>query len=121
MHERSLILALLKHVAQIQSLHDGAAVSEIAVELGPLSGVEPELLRSAYESLAEPGAKLVIHEVPLEVRCLACRTCNSMQTFESICPQCQSTDLQIIGGDTFRLLHVTLNELPSGNTSCMLR
>jgi Zn finger protein HypA/HybF involved in hydrogenase expression len=40
-----------------------------------------------------------------------------MEQFQSICPLCQSTDLQIIGGDTFRLLHVTLNELPLGVTS----
>lgn len=117
MHERSLILAILKHVAQIQSLHDGAAVTEIAVELGPLSGVEPALLRSAFESIAESGVKLIIAEVPLEVRCLTCGSCSSMQRFESICPHCLSTDLQIIGGDAFRLLHVTLNELPSGVTS----
>lgn len=117
MHERSLILALLKHVAQIQSLHDGAAVSEIMVELGPLSGVEPELLHSAYGALADTNAKLIIDEVPLDVRCLTCRSRSCMKTFESICPICQSTELQIIGGDTFRLLHVTLNALPSGDTS----
>jgi hydrogenase nickel incorporation protein HypA/HybF len=117
MHERSLILALLQHVAQIQSQYDGAAVTEIAVELGPLSGVEPALLRSAYEAIADPGGRLVIHEVPMEVRCLACEACTSMLRFQSICPQCHSTELQVIGGDAFRLLHVTLNDLPRGVTS----
>ncbi len=112
MHERSLIRSLLEHVAQIQNLHEGATVSEITVELGPLSGVEPELLRSAYGAIADSNTKLIIHEVPLEVRCLACESCSSMLRFQSICPLCQSTELQIIGGDAFRLLHVTLNEFP---------
>lgn len=114
MHERSLVTALLKQVAQIQSEHGAAAVREIVVEVGPLSGVEPELLNSAYADLVKSDAQLVIKRVPLTVYCLWCRFTSSLDRFQSVCPCCQSMDLQMTGGDAFRLLHVTLDVIPRG-------
>ncbi len=114
MHERSIIAALLQQVAQIQEEHAPATVTEIALEVGPLSGAEPELLQSAFIEMGESDVQLVIHEIPLQVRCLSCNEVSSMVQFVCICPRCQSIDLQIIGGDTLRLLHVTMTESVQG-------
>lgn len=112
MHERSLMLALLKQVARIQADHPGAVVEDIAVEVGALSGVEPALLRSAFSERADsyPGATLLMHEVPVTAICQECSRKITMDRFLSCCPGCQSTRVQVIAGDTFRLLHVTLRE-----------
>ncbi|HMP17422.1 MAG TPA: hydrogenase maturation nickel metallochaperone HypA, partial [Gemmatales bacterium] len=67
MHERSLIQALLAQVACLQAEHEGSTVQEIAVAVGPLSGVEPELLEMAFQELSNDDARLVIERVPLSV------------------------------------------------------
>ena len=51
MHEESLIRSLLRQVDQLKQIHQGLEVEEIEVEVGPLSGVEPLLLKDAFERL----------------------------------------------------------------------
>ncbi len=116
MHERSLMLALLKQVARIQTDHNGAVVEEIAVEVGALSGVEAVLLQSAFAEFAGsyPGTRLLANEVPVTAICQDCGQRMTMERFASLCPVCQSTKVQITGGDTFHLLYVTLKDNPTG-------
>jgi hydrogenase nickel incorporation protein HypA/HybF len=117
MHERSLIAALLKQVARIQAEQGGGYVSEIAVEVGPLSGVEPALLKSAFAemSIEFPDTMFIVHEVAITALCQDCGHTNTMSRFRSQCSKCLSVRLQITGGDTFRLIHVTLHEHLSGS------
>ncbi|MFO0968223.1 MAG: hydrogenase maturation nickel metallochaperone HypA [Gemmataceae bacterium] len=103
MHELSIALSLLD-IAREQAERLGASrVTGIHVRLGPLSGVVPEALRSAYE-LARQGtaldrADLVIEETPLVARCSACggrRTVFSV--LELQCPDCASAEPEIVQG-----------------------
>lgn len=116
MHERSLVAALLKQVADIQQQYGQAPVREIVVEVGPLSGVEPMLLQSAFQDLSPRDVLLMIETTPLVARCLNCLQMLTMERFMSQCSLCQSTDLQIISGDEYRLLRVTLDEALLGNS-----
>jgi hydrogenase nickel incorporation protein HypA/HybF len=117
MHERSLIAALLKQVGRIQVEQGGGLVTEIAVEVGPLSGVEPALLKSAFDEMSAefPNSMFIVNEVAITALCQVCGQTNTMDRFRSQCSKCHSVKLQITGGDTFRLLHVTLHEHLSGN------
>lgn len=116
MHERSLLLALLHQVSRIQAEHGDAAVEEIAVEAGWLSGVEPALLRSAFLEFAPqyPQASLTVQTVPVTAQCQACRHAWDMDRFTGACPACRSPLVQITGGDALRLLYVTLKENSDG-------
>ena len=117
MHERSLIATLLKQVARIQAEQGGGSVTEIAVEVGPLSGVEPVLLKSSFDKMSKdfPNSVLIVNEIAITALCQDCGQTNTMDRFRSQCSKCHSEKMQITGGDTFRLLHVTLNEHLSGN------
>lgn len=112
MHEMSLTRSLLTQVQQLCEQYGGLAVERIEVELGPLSGVEPILLREAYDVLSVErgiaGAVLEIQEVPLEARCRDCRAEFELASFTFICPECESRSVQVTRGDAFRLLNVTL-------------
>ena len=112
MHERSLLMALLRQVNRIQAENHAAAVVEIAVEAGPLSGVEPDLLSSAFTEFAPqyPQARLTINVVPVTALCQSCHETWTVQRFASACPACYSTRVQITGGDAFQLLSVTLRD-----------
>ncbi len=114
MHEASLVRTLLAKVAAVCLEHQGDSVTEVCVELGPLSGVEPLLVQSAFEQLApEHGmvtAKLVITEIPLEAKCRDCGAVFEIQKFRFRCEICESPSIQVVRGDEFRLLNVTIRQ-----------
>ena len=126
MHETSLVQSLLRQAAAVLAEHGGAGIEQIRVEIGPLSGVEPVLVGSAFDRLvgasACQGAKLVIEEVDLGARCRECFREFVIEQFRFVCPACDSCAVQVIRGDEFRLLDVTLREvddaaLPMGGRS----
>ncbi len=112
MHETSLVQALLRQAAAVLDQHGGAGLEQIRVEIGPLSGVEPLLVASAFDRLVEAtacrGAVLVIEEVDLGARCCDCSHEFTIEQYRFVCPACASRAVQVTRGDEFRLLDVTL-------------
>lgn len=112
MHERSLMRALLRQVESLVEEHDGTGVDEIRVQLGPLSGVEPLLLASAFDELSGDGiargARLSINEVPLAARCLDCGLDFELDAARFRCPVCTSGRTRIKQGDGLVLESVTI-------------
>ncbi len=114
MHETSLVLSLLRQAATILQSHRGAAVEQIRVEIGPLSGVEPLLVASAFDRLVEDsdcrGANLVIEEVSLDARCESCSREFVIERFRFVCPNCSSRSVRVVRGEEFRLLDLVIRE-----------
>lgn len=112
MHETSLVRSLLMQVEQIAAQHGSACVTRVEVEVGPLSGVEPLLVRSAFDRLVDrsrwPSAELAIEEVSLEARCRSCGAEFSIEDFAFRCPRCASSSVRVTRGDQFRLLNVSI-------------
>lgn len=107
MHEMSLcegILDILK--AQAEKEHF-TKVKRVAVDIGPLSCVEPEALRFGFDvvmkgSLAE-GATLEISRPPAEALCLTClKTVPVAQRFDT-CPECGSGALHVTSGEEMKI------------------
>lgn len=76
MHEYSVVRALLDQVEQQARTHRAVAVHRVRVLIGELSGVEPDLLATAYE-LARMGgicANAELEVVPVAARweCTLC-------------------------------------------------
>ena len=113
MHEASLIKSLLEQAAAIAARH-GGQLAEIAVEVGPLSGVEPELLASEFERLAPArigtGVCLRIESVALRATCDECGGDFEIFNFHFVCRQCGSRTVQITQGDGLILKHVTVRQ-----------
>jgi hydrogenase nickel incorporation protein HypA/HybF len=105
---------LLSQVAAVAAEHGGALVEEFLIEIGPLSGVESLLVRSAYEQLtaglAGPHGTMVINLVPLESVCESCDRTFVVERFRFVCPQCGSSQVRVVRGDECRLVSVTINE-----------
>ena len=76
MHEYSIIQALVARVEAEARARGASSVERVRVALGELSGVEPDLLASAYEVFRERtvchGATLEIRTVPAAWVCPAC-------------------------------------------------
>ena len=126
MHEVSLIRSLLRQVERLCEQHKGAAILEIEVEIGPLSGVEPLLVRDAFDVCSPgtrcEGASLTIREVPLKAHCRECSQESELAGFHFRCAHCGSHFLTITQGEEFRLLNVTIQaDAPRKSESGHLR
>lgn len=120
MHEQSLVRQLLRQVDEICRVHGAECVSEVVVEAGPMAGVDPTLLASAFEQLAPTstarGAKLVIDEVTLQARCNCCDDEFEVCDFVFRCPTCGG-NVRVIRGDELQLVSVSLRSAASSEES----
>jgi hydrogenase nickel incorporation protein HypA/HybF len=112
MHERSLVRALLRQVEAIAEEHAPSRVVGIRVRIGEFSGVEAELLRSAYEELSAEtmleAAELTVDRVPLEAVCRQCGETFCIARFRFECPNCGGAQLTISGGEELLLESVVM-------------
>lgn len=114
MHEQSLVTSLLGQVAELALAHGACAVEEIRLRIGPLAGVEPLLLQSAFERLVArsslSGARLVLVEVPLVATCRVCHVESPLESLDFRCAHCGSRDVQVIQGDGLVLESIQIRE-----------
>jgi hydrogenase nickel incorporation protein HypA/HybF len=75
-HELSIVQALIDQVEQHARARSATAVRNVCVRVGSLSGVDVQLLETAYETFREhticAGAPLVTTEVPAAWSCPRC-------------------------------------------------
>ncbi len=117
MHEMSLASALLRQVDRVLSEQPAGALTAVRVEAGPLTGVEPLLLASAFEQLTKPRfvepIEFILDEVPLQARCGACQQSCEIVDFVFRCSHCDSDDVRITGGDSLQLVSISLRPFDS--------
>ena len=77
MHEYSLVESLIGRVEQEARARGAIAVHRLSVRVGELSGVDPELFRTAYETFREgticAKAPLAVTSVAATWSCPKCR------------------------------------------------
>ncbi|MDX1506752.1 MAG: hydrogenase maturation nickel metallochaperone HypA [Woeseiaceae bacterium] len=110
MHELSVCIALLDQVQRVARERHSGSVSQIVVRLGPLSGVEAELLSNAYP-LAAAGtiaerAELVIEEMDVVVQCSQCGAESTARPNRLLCGQCGDFRTRIVSGDEMLLQRI---------------
>ncbi len=112
MHELAVSQSLLREVQRVARAHAAVSVSRVLVQIGPLSGVEPSLLREAFP-LAAAGtlaerAELVIETVPLRVRCETCGAESEARPNRLLCGACGGWHTRLLSGDELLLASVEL-------------
>ena len=128
MHELAVAQALVEQVDAVidqhQTSHDNDASSSdvwraisIRVRIGPLAGVVPELLASAFP-LAAVGsrmehAELEFAHAPIRVHCQTCGLETEATMNRLICGVCGDWHTQIISGDELLLESVELETTPT--------
>lgn len=112
MHELSVCLSMLDQVRAIAKERDAVQVSKIYVQIGPLSGVEPDLLAQAFP-IASAGtvaeqAELILENLELRILCLDCQAESPSPANNLLCPACGSNQTRLISGDELMLARVEL-------------
>lgn len=112
MHEYSIVNSLLELCEQHARENEAKNVLKVSLSIGVLSGVEPELLRSAFETFKEgticEHSKLDMVVEPITARCLACQKEFEVVDFHYVCPHCQSVDLQTLTGQEMHLMSLEM-------------
>lgn len=113
MHELSLACSLVEEVIRIRQREGAAGVSEIAVTVGALSGVDCDALEFAFPMAAEgtelDGAALAVTAVPARVFCRACNGEREAALPLALCGACGAADVDIVGGREFLIHSVKLH------------
>jgi len=112
MHELSLCQALMEQVARVAREQRAQRIVSVTVRIGPLAGVEPALLASAYP-LASAGtlaadSRLVIERSRVRVRCLECGAETDAEAGRMLCGVCGQWRVQVVSGEELLLASVEL-------------
>jgi hydrogenase nickel incorporation protein HypA/HybF len=104
-------------VEELRQSHRAAGVRTVCVSVGEFSGVEADLLDTAFCQLTEgtqmEGARLSIERVPLEARCTVCEHEFPVHAFRFVCPRCEARNVRIVRGEEVMLESLTLAEAES--------
>lgn len=112
MHELAVCQGLLREVERVARAAGADRVVSVTVRIGPLSGVEPQLLQSAFPlasaATAAAGSKLIIERAAVRVRCRRCGRESEAASGRLVCGQCGHWKVQVVGGDELLLARLEL-------------
>jgi len=119
MHELSVCQSIISQVLQIAKQNDAHKVSKIDLAIGPLAGVDFQLLQHAFP-LASVGtiaenAELTTQNLPLKIRCLTCFMESDAQPNRLLCAHCGDWHTQVISGDEMLIRSIELDTQENPN------
>lgn len=114
MHELAICQSLMDQVEKIAVERDAKSVTSIVIGMGPLSGVESQLLKSAYP-IASVGtvaehAELIIEILPIRVKCNHCGCESDALPNKLICNNCGDWKTTLVSGDELLLMSLELEK-----------
>ncbi len=108
--EHSIAQALIEGCEEKVKKNKHRKVTEVIIKVGITSGIEPELLKTSFDTLK---LKTVCHDTfltinlqDIKVRCEKCGHELEIMKFIHTCPLCGSQDIKIIDGYDMQLLQV---------------
>ena len=112
MHEYSIVQALLTQCEEHVQENDAQKVTKLVVKIGVMSGVEPHLLETAFNTFKETtvcdGAEFIIRIQPLAIKCNVCDTFSELENRHYCCPHCESVDVEVVDGEDMYLMQLEL-------------
>ena len=114
MHELAVCQALIDQLTDLARKHGATRVERVTLQIGPLSGVEPDLLANAFPiasaGTVADGAQLDVEAAPLRVWCDTCKTESSAEINRLTCANCGNWRTELRSGDELLLRSVVLED-----------
>ncbi len=108
MHERSLVKGLIEQVIEEGRNRRLGQIHEIRIAIGEFSGVEPVLVKSAFDEMAgeywQTPVQLAIEVITLSAICQTCQSRFRVTDFRFVCPKCGGGEVKITAGEEMRLV-----------------
>ena len=113
-HELAICEAVLKQALDIAAEQNARHIGRITLHIGPLTGVEPDLVRLAFPLVAAGTAceDAVLEIEPLSVN-MRCPIWGALAEFASnrpLCAQCATWCADLISGDEHLLARIELQD-----------
>lgn len=112
MHELSVCQALVRQLEEIAAREQAVRITRVVVHIGPLAGVEPQLLRQAYPIASADScaalAELVVEALPIRVQCERCGAETDATPNRLVCAACGDYHTRLVSGDELLLAQVEL-------------
>jgi hydrogenase nickel incorporation protein HypA/HybF len=107
MHELSIVMSILDIATREMQKADAEVVEEIELDIGRLSGVEPDAFDFAWQQ-AIKGTPLAqaerrINYIPGQARCMECNAEFPIEQYFDPCPVCGEHLLDIKSGKELRV------------------
>ena len=110
MHEMSICESIRDILEAEAASKAFKSVEVVRLEIGALSGVEPEALKFGFDvtmaGSVAANARLEIIEVPGEAWCMICGKTVPVTARYDACPDCGSHQLQVTGGTEMKILEL---------------
>lgn len=112
MHEYSIVQSLLDSCEEHAKQNESSKVTKVVVKIGVLSGVEPDLLQTAFDTFKEKtvcdGAEFLINHQKVVIECLSCQEQSTLEKNEFLCPKCESNQVKVIDGEDMFLMSLEM-------------
>lgn len=112
MHEYSIVQSLLDSCDENVRTNNATKVMKVVVKIGVMSGVEPSLLQTAFDTFKEKtvceDAEFIINMQDIIVKCQDCLEESTLTKLEYCCPKCESANLTILDGEDMYLMQLEL-------------
>lgn len=112
MHEFSIVNALLELCEKNAEANQASKITKVEVKIGKLSGVEPHLLQTAFDTFKEQtvcdGAEFVMHVQDVMIKCHSCQAESVVENYELQCVTCKGNDVTVIDGEEMMLMRLEM-------------
>lgn len=112
MHEFTIASEIIEIVKNESKKANALQIKKVEIDVGELSGVVIEALQFALDSIIQDSEfekmKIIIHSIKGQAQCNHCGKCFHTNELFSPCPQCQSFDLKITGGQDLKINRISI-------------
>ncbi len=112
MHEYSIVQSLIASCEENARVNSATQVTKVVVKIGAMSGVEPQLLETAFDTFKEEticaGAKFQINIQALKIYCHNCLKEYELEKDNYNCPSCQGVELDVLDGEDIYLMQLEM-------------
>lgn len=112
MHELSIAMQIVEILEEEVKKHDAQRVSAVHLDIGTLSGVEPDALKFAMEEAVRNSvaahAELFYHIIEAVAVCEDC--CHEFKTddYFKVCPYCNSLNTSFLKGKELKIKSIDI-------------
>jgi hydrogenase nickel incorporation protein HypA/HybF len=112
MHEYSIVQSLIESCEEHVKENNALKVTRVIVKIGVMSGVEPYLLKEAFNAFKEQSVchdcEFIMNIQKVKIECNSCFILSELEKNEYLCPLCKSSNIKIIDGEDMFLMQLEL-------------
>ena len=112
MHEYSIVQALLNQCEEQAAKHNTDKIVKVVTKIGVLSGIEPDLMRTAFDTFKEgtvcEEADFIMNIQKVVIKCSECHKEAVLEKHEYLCPYCKSGSVTVVDGNDMYLMSLEM-------------